>query len=214
MNRGPEAPTHKWFHQPDPNPVHLLSDWSITMAEMSLFDLVNDARLHPENYPPDTSQPSPNGTQPKMTACPKAFVESDTLRDAARQHNKFTATQTADWILATDASGKSLDNMHRTPTAPGGTPILDWEFPNPPPPEQGPGIIYLAGYHSDTAENWSTFPTPLEVVQNWMIDDASADWGHRNNILNCALVEAGVGHLNPTNGTPFPDLWTLCMGTK
>ncbi|MFD5825411.1 CAP domain-containing protein [Lentzea sp. NPDC060358] len=50
--------------------------------------------------------------------------------------------------------------------------------------------------------------TPADVVRTWM---NSA--GHRANILNCALLDIGVGH-QYTQGTTYGHYWTQDFGTR
>ncbi|MFJ8475786.1 hypothetical protein [Kitasatospora sp. NPDC094011] len=202
------------------------------MADEDLWTAVNDARLHPQNYPPDSTGPSAHGVTPKLTPCTSPFVFSPMLSDAAAHHLEFLATQTNAWILEKDSAGNSLDNFHRTPPnyPTPGTPVLDWSS-NPP------GIIYLAGYHTQGAETWAGQNEDLSIaelakkaVQDWMMHDARSDWGHRNIILGgdvwtsnqgiitlgCAGWEAGVGHwgqsTNPPSQCGYQDMWTLLCG--
>jgi uncharacterized protein YkwD len=43
-----------------------------------------------------------------------------------------------------------------------------------------------------------------------MQDDGDQAWGHRNNILDCNLSDAGAAHLA---GGPWGNYWTVDMGT-
>jgi uncharacterized protein YkwD len=68
--------------------------------------------------------------------------------------------------------------------------------------------ITQAGY---AAEKWAENvafgqPSPREVVDAWM---RSAD--HRANILDCGLVEIGVGHVVNDEGVAY---WTQDFGTR
>jgi hypothetical protein len=163
-----------------------------------------------------------------MTPCAKPFAFSPMLSEAAAHHLEFLATQTNAWI---EESGQ--DNYHKTPSnyPTPGEPIVDWSF-NPP------GIIYLAGYHSGAAENWAGQNDNLSIaalarkaVEDWMMHDASFDWGHRNIILGgdfwtnpgiitlgCDGWEAGVGHWgqsgNPPSQCGYQDMWALLCGKR
>jgi hypothetical protein len=201
------------------------------MDDEDLWNVIKEARLNPEKFPPDSTGPSTHGVLPKMTRCANPFVFSLMLSDTAAHHVEFLATQTNAWILETDAMGNH--NYHKTPpnypTGPG-EPIIDWSF-NPP------GIIYLAGYHTAAAENWigrndqGTIADRAKIaVEEWMMHDAQSDWGHRNIILGgdiwttnqgiitlgCDGWEAGVGHWgqsgNPPSQCGYQDMWTLLCG--
>lgn len=154
--------------------------------DQQLFDLINDARLHPEKYPPNG-----NSSGASMNACPNALTLSSQLQEIARAHNAFLASQPIEWV------NDDL-NMHR---GPGGK--LAWEDGEP---------MSQAGYTAFRAENVATgFPTAEAAVRFWMQDDERWNWGHRNLILNCAAQEFGFAH---HEGGPGGHYWTLDMGTR
>ena len=69
-----------------------------------------------------------------------------------------------------------------------------------------------AGYDwSRAAENIAAgYPTPEEVVAAWM-----NSMGHRNNILNCALVDTGVGYVylaDDGGSVNYHHYWTHAFG--
>ena len=150
------------------------------------FDLINDARQHPEKYPPHG-----NAGGAIMTACPAGFAQSPQLTDAANSHNAFLANHPKDWAV-------SGDNMHRGPSG-----KLVWEAGEP---------MDQAGYRSWRAENVAVgFTTAEEALRFWMQDDERFGWGHRNAILRSSTQEAGFGH---QTGGPWGHYWTLDMGTR
>jgi hypothetical protein len=154
--------------------------------ERRLFSLVNDARKHPEKYPPRG-----NAEGAVTTACPSGFKFSIALTQIAQDHNNYLKDQPGDWV-------DDDDNMHRGPSG-----KLVWELGEP---------MEQAGYDTYRAENQALgYATPEEVVTFWMRDDAAHGWGHRNAILRCETLEAGVGHYK---GGPKGHYWTLDMGTK
>ena len=68
------------------------------------------------------------------------------------------------------------------------------------------------GYNwSRAAENIAAgYPTPEDVVAAWMNST-----GHRNNILNCALVDTGVGYVHladDTGSVNYHHYWTHDFG--
>lgn len=151
-----------------------------------LFDLINDARTHPGNYPPHGN---PAGAI--TSACTTGFALSAELTEIARAHTVYLKGQPKDWVT-------TGDNMHR---GPGGK--LVWDPGEP---------MDQAGYRTWRAENVAVgFTTPEAAVRFWMQDDERFGWGHRNGILRCATLEAGVGH---EQGGPWEHYWTLDMGTK
>ncbi|MEU5510722.1 CAP domain-containing protein [Streptomyces fungicidicus] len=150
------------------------------------FDLINDARQHPEKYPPHG-----NAGGAIMTACPSGFAQSPQLTDAANAHNAFLANHPKDWAV-------SGDNMHRGPSG-----KLVWEAGEP---------MDRAGYRSWRAENVAVgFTTAEQALRFWMQDDERFGWGHRNAILRSGTREAGFGH---QTGGPWGHYWTLDMGTR
>jgi hypothetical protein len=164
--------------QPPPQP----GDW-----DSGLLNAVNDARTHPEKYPPLDD----NTEGAKMTGCCENPLQySKALAQTAATHNSYLAAQPdKDWIGTGDNAHRNIDGKLSADTN---------------------GPIDQAGYHSLRAENvaWG-FATAAEVVQSWMQHDAHSQWGHRNNILNCELREAGAAHL--AEG-PWGHYWTLDFG--
>jgi Cysteine-rich secretory protein family len=160
---------------------------SVTSPEENeLLDLIDDARTHPEKYPPRG-----NVQGAAMSACANAFQDSATLRNIARDHNEFLASRPI-------AVVNTFPNMHIGPSG-----KLVWEAGEP---------MDASGYHSFRGENVATgFSTAADALRFWMQDDEGSAWGHRNLILNCAAHEAGVGH---RQGGPGGHYWTLDVGTK
>ena len=155
-------------------------------ADATLMALVNDARLHPEKYPPNG-----NTAGAKMTGCPNPLQDSGALAGAAQTHNNFLAQQPIAWLSI-------YPNMHKN---------ADGKLSG----DQG-GIIEMAGYRSGRWEIVAAgFPTAAAAVQFWMQNDAPSMWGHRNIILNCAIREAGSAHLA---GGPFGHYWTVDLGNS
>jgi Cysteine-rich secretory protein family len=155
-------------------------------APNPLLVAVNDARLHPDKYPPhaDTQGAA-------IAACATALAKSSALEQGALDHDKYLAGQPIDVV-------NTFPNMHKDPNG-----ALAWD---------DGGHIAAAGYNSARAENVATgFPTAEAAIRFWMQDDAPSAWGHRNAILNCALVDAGAGHFA---GGPGGNYWTLDMGTR
>jgi hypothetical protein len=154
-------------------------------ADPALLQAINDARLHPEKYPPHG-----NTAGAVMAACPTSFTESAALEGTAAAHNAYIASQPAGWI-------QQGMNAHLNP---GGK--LSWDAGGP---------IAAAGYNSQRREivAWGQ-PTEAAAVAAWMQDDAASNWGHRNAILNCAITEAGGATLS---GGPERFYWTVDMGT-
>ncbi|MGC3002397.1 CAP domain-containing protein [Streptomyces sp. G35A] len=150
------------------------------------FDLINDARQHPENYPPHG-----NSSGAVMSGCGQGFDRSAQLTDIANAHNGFLGNQPRDWVV-------TGDNMHRGPSG-----KAVWEAGEP---------MDQAGYHSWRAEIVAVgFTTAEEALRFWMQDDERFGWGHRNAILRCETLEAGLGH---QEGGPWGHYWTLDMGTR
>ncbi|GAA1425971.1 hypothetical protein GCM10009601_33900 [Streptomyces thermospinosisporus] len=160
--------------------------WFAPDDEKQLFDLINEARKHPEKYPPHGNTAGAN-----MSACAKGFELSGELMDIARAHTVYLKDQPKEWV-------NTGDNMHRDPSG-----KLVWDSGEP---------MDQAGYHAWRAENVAVgFTTPEAAVRFWMQDDERFGWGHRNAILRCETLEAGVGHYQ---GGPWGHYWTLDMGTK
>ena len=154
--------------------------------ESELLRLLNDARAHPEKYPPNGN---PAGAT--MVSCGPPFKYSKELLAIALAHNRYLASQPIDWV-------NTYPNMH---TGPNGKPV---GAPGEP--------MDQAGYRSYRAEIVATgFPTPIDVIRFWMQDDERFQWGHRNLILNCTIHEAGPGY---TQGGPGNHYWTVDMGTR
>jgi cysteine-rich secretory family protein len=167
-------------------PIKKLGKARVPAAQTELMRLVNDARTHPEKYPPNG-----NAQEATMAACPTPFQVSSSLSGAASRHNTYLATQPI-------ASVNMFPNMHKEPDG-----KLVWD--------DGESID-KAGYQTKRAEIVATgFPTAAEAMRFWMQDDAPSKWGHRNNILNCAIREAGGAHLQ---GGPGNHYWTVDMGTR
>jgi hypothetical protein len=154
-----------------------------------LAGLINDARLHPQNYPP-----TGNTAGAAMAACATPFVISPALEGTAQAHNSYLATEP---ISGNDGIS-TPPNMHKDPDG-----TLATDVPG--------GPIAKAGYKTRTGEvvAWGQ-TTALAALQAWMQNDADSQWGHRNLILNCALTQAGPAHLQGGLGG---DYWTVDMGT-
>jgi hypothetical protein len=149
--------------------------------------LVNDARTHPELYPP---RGDPTGAA--MAACDGPFLSSQALADTAASHNDFLASQPVEWVMTRPHMHASTpDGMQMSTDA--GAPIDQ------------------AGFHSLRAQIVAMgYPTAAAVVAAWMQDDGGPlAWGHRNIILNCALSQAGAAYLQ---GGPGGHYWTVNMG--
>jgi hypothetical protein len=133
----------------------------------ALLAAVNDARLHPEKYPPHG-----NTAGAAMSACPNAFNDSGALDSAAATHNSYIASQPKDSDPHQNANGKR-----------------SWEDGGP---IEAAGYNSARGEIVATGQS-----TANAAVVAWMQDDANASppWGHRNNILNCGYADAGAAHL-------------------
>jgi len=162
------APAAKGTNGPDP----------------ALLAAVNDARLHPDKYPPHG-----NASGASTKACPKAFADSGALDNTAAAHNGFIATMDKNTV-------NQYPNMHKT--ASGGLAT-----------DQG-GPITQAGYSSTGEIVADGFTSEAAALQFWMQDDAPSNWGHRNLILNCGLTDAGAAHFA---GGPWGHYWTVDMGS-
>jgi hypothetical protein len=157
---------------------------NVGAAEMEA--LVNDARIHPELYPP---RGDPTGAA--MAPCDGPFLSSQALADTAASHNDFLASQPVEWVMTRPHMHASTpDGMQMSTDA--GAPIDQ------------------AGFHSLRAQIVAMgYPTATAVVQAWMQDDGPLAWGHRNIILNCALSQAGAAYLQ---GGPGGHYWTVNLG--
>lgn len=157
-------------------------------ADPALLQAVNDARLHPEKYPPNG-----NSSGAKMTGCANALQNSAALTNAAVAHTNYIAT-----LPGSGPDGVNEDNnMHKNP---GGK--LSWA-------DGGP--IAQAGYNSWRAEIVATGQgSEAGAVEFWMQNDANWGWGHRNAILRCETTDAGAAHLA---GGPVGNYWTVDLGT-
>jgi len=155
-------------------------------AASEIEALVNDARMHPESYPP---RGDPAGAA--MAPCDGPFLSSQALADTAASHNDFLASQPVEWVMTRPHMHASTpDGMQMSTDA--GAPIDQ------------------AGFHSLRAQIVAMgYPTAAAVVQAWMQDDGPLAWGHRNIILNCALSQAGAAYLQ---GGPGGHYWTVNMG--
>ena len=152
-------------------------------ADPALLSAINDARLHPEKYPPNG-----NTAGAAMTACPSGFNNSAGLTGTATAHNNFLASM-------------SLTQANKDPHV---TPAGGHQWDNG-------GPIAQAGYNSQRAEIVAIGQgSEAGALQFWMQDDAAFNWAHRNNILNCAITDAGASHLA---GGPGGNYWTVDMGT-
>jgi hypothetical protein len=173
--------------QPGATPPGATQPGETNGAASEIEALVNDARTHPELYPPrgDT-------TGAAMASCDGPFVSSAALADTASAHNDFLASQPVEWVMTRPHMHASTpDGMQMSTDA--GAPIDQ------------------AGFHSLRAQIVAMgYPTAAAVVQAWMQDDGGAlNWGHRNIILNCALSQAGAAYLQ---GGPGGYYWTVNMG--
>ncbi|MFF3677409.1 CAP domain-containing protein [Streptomyces sp. NPDC002120] len=153
--------------------------------EKEFWSLINDAREHPQKYPPHG-----NTSGAVMSACPSGFRFSGALTETARNHNVFLSGKDKNWV-------STGDNMHRGPSG-----KLVWDDGEP---------MAEAGYNPRKENVAVGFSTPEQAVRFWMQDDEVHAWGHRNAILNCSISEGGVGHYP---GGPWGHYWTLDMGVK
>jgi hypothetical protein len=162
----------------------------------ALLNAINDARLHPEKYPPN------GNTKGALTAaCPKPLVDSWALDNDAATHNKYLAG------VPKDVAGA---NPHANPPPSGPlswAPNLD---PNSGPVDPRQGPIQQSGYDRARGEIVATGQAAAtEALQFWMQNDESYAWGHRNNILNCGYTDAGAVSFA---GGPWGHYWTVDLG--
>jgi hypothetical protein len=167
-------------------------------ADAALLSAVNDARLHPEKYPPN-GKTTVNGVTAKMTACPKPLAESWALDTAAATHSRLISTVSQD-SLTKDFGG------HRNPPPSG---PVSWA-PSQTPADSRVGPITQSGYDKKRGEivAWGQTTAAL-AVQFWMQNDESSNWGHRNIILDCDYTDAGAAHFV---GGPGGNYWTVDVG--
>jgi hypothetical protein len=176
---------------PSPRPTRRLGK-AVPPEEQELFRLINDARAHPQNYPPHG-----NAQRASMNSCANPFKGSSELRTTAYHHDAFLATHPEEWMYGT--TGDIPNDIPNTHTGPDGKPV--WAAGEP---------MDQAGYHSARYEivAWGQ-ATPAEVIRAWMQDDEHSQWGHRNIILNCTIQWLGVNH---RQGGPVRHYWTGDMG--
>ncbi len=86
--------------------------------DAALLSAVNDARLHPDKYPPNG-----NSQGATMTACLRPFNDSGALDNTASTHNNYLATQPGSVVNA-------FPNMHRNPPPDG---VISWAPSTDPP---------------------------------------------------------------------------------
>jgi hypothetical protein len=152
-----------------------------------LLKAINQARLHPELYPPHG-----NTAGAARTACRNELHWSADLYWTAREHNKFLAGKRLDWA-------KTYPNMYRSSDG-----KFVWEPGGP---------IDRAGYHSFRSEiiSFSGASGDDDIVRSWMQDDAASHWRNRNLILNCAIQEAGPGYRPRSSADEYQ---TVDMGNR
>jgi hypothetical protein len=151
----------------------------------ALLAAVNDARLHPENYPPNG-----NSAGATMSACPKPLGDSFALDTVAATHNNYLATAPGSLV-------NQYPNMHLNPPPNG---VLSWA-PN--------GPIAQAGYNMRAEIVATGFPAEADAVVFWMQNDEGSKWDHRNNILKCSYTDAGAAQLT---GGDLGKYWTVDLG--
>ncbi|MFI0738858.1 CAP domain-containing protein [Streptomyces sp. NPDC021100] len=171
-------------------PLSLIDQFWFSMSapaeEKRLLALINDARVHPEKYPPHG-----NSAGASMAGCTSPFRTSRALTLDARDHSDYLRDPAdVDWI-------KTDGNAH--------------QGRNGLPTTGDSGLMAQDGFVARAENVAFGFAMAEEVVQSWMQDDEARQWGHRNNILACEKLEAGVGHCQ---GGPWGHYWTLDMGTK
>ena len=158
--------------------------------DSALLAAVNDARLHPQKYPPHG-----DATGAIMTACACAFNNSADLTDTASSHNTHLAELPLDEANRDPHVTRPAKNHHQ----------WDGRTPNKPTDRS------QKGYKSWRAEIVAIGQrSEAEAVQFWMQDDAAFGWGHRNAILRCETTDAGAAHLA---GGPGGNYWTVDLGT-
>jgi hypothetical protein len=179
--------------QPGSNPGGAPAAAGSGGPDAALLAAVNDARVHPEKYPPHAKDPNTgqawDTSGAKTTGCGSGFADSGALDNTASTHNGFIATMDKTTV-------NQYPNMHKT--ASGGLET-----------DQG-GPITQAGYGSTGEIVADGFTTEAAALQFWMQDDGGPNkWGHRNLILNCGLTDAGAAHFA---GGPWGHYWTVDMG--
>jgi hypothetical protein len=170
-------------------------------ADAALLSAVNDARLHPEKYPPNGKTDLGNGVKAKMTACPKPLGESWALDTAATTHNKHVASVSKD-VLAQD---QFMGHRNPPPSGP-----VSWAPSTSNPVDSRVGPLVQSGYDKLRGEIVAFGQTTAaQAVQDWMQNDEHSSWGHRNIILDCSYTDAGAAHLV---GGPWNHYWTVDVG--
>jgi hypothetical protein len=171
---------------PGPRPHHKKHHYS---SAYRFLKLINNARAHPEQYPPHG-----NTQGATMTPCPNGLQHSVDLSVTAANHNDYVATQPIEWV---NKDGEQ--NMHRDPNG-----ELVWKDGEP---------MDKAGYKGWRSEIVATSqPTTEDALRFWMQDDEKYNWEHRNNILDCEHNhEAGA---NIHNGGPGGHYYTVDMGKR
>jgi hypothetical protein len=160
----------------------------------ALLSAVNDARLHPENYPPLDADKS----KAVLTACTNALGDSGALDNVASTHNQYLAGKPGQMV-------NTFPNMHRNPPPDG---VISWA-PSQDPPDSRQGPIQQAGYNMRGEIVATGQGSEAEAVAYWMQHDAASNWGHRNNILNCGYTDAGAAH---HTGGDLGNYWTVDLG--
>jgi hypothetical protein len=178
--------SHVGVQPPPPDDRHDRRERYERRGDMRFLELINVARARPELYPPHGEAQGA-----ARTACATPLQYSPDLRRTARAHNHYLASRPIEWV-------NTPPNMHKNPNG-----KLAGDAGEP---------MDLAGYKSHRAEIVATgFPTSEAALQFWMQDDAPSRWGHRNNILNCAIKDAGPSRFN---GGPGNQYYTVDMGTR
>ncbi|MDT5064964.1 MAG: hypothetical protein QOK02_1119 [Mycobacterium sp.] len=172
--------------EPTVTPPAVTQPAMTNVGALEIEALVNDARMHPEVYPP---RGDPTGAA--MAPCDGPFLSSQALADTAASHNDFLAGQPVEWVMTRPHMHASTPDGMQMSTDAGGP-------------------IDQAGFHSLRAQIVAMgYPTAAAVIQAWMQDDGPLAWGHRNIILNCALSQAGAAYLQ---GGPGGHYWTVNLG--